>query len=79
MKAFATLFLILFCTLMSHAQERKPETRVATAVRGLVPVSRILQGIDPETPKVARLYRRPHARVKKALTFANPENRPKVA
>ena len=79
MKAFATLLLILFCALMSHAQDRKPETRVETTAKGLIPVSRILQKMDPETPQVARLYRRPHARVKKALTFANPANRPKVA
>jgi len=79
MKTLATLTVMLMFTLFAQGQERKPETRVETITRELVPVSRILQKEDQKTDQVARLYRRPYARIKKELSFSTRENRPKVA
>ena len=79
MKTIFTLILILFFTLLTQAQDRKPETKVETVTMELVPVSRILQKKDQKAHQLARLYRRPYARVKKALSFTTREHRPKVA
>ena len=79
MKTIATLTLLLFFTVFTQAQDRKPETKVETITMELVPVSSILQKKDQQARQVARLYRRPYARVKQALTFTTRENRPKVA
>lgn len=79
MKTFATLTVMLLFTLLAQGQDRKPETRVETITRELVPVSRILQKKDQKTAQVARLYRRPYARIKKELAFSTRESRPKVA
>jgi hypothetical protein len=79
MKTIATLTLLLFFTLFTQAQDRKPQTKVETVTMELLPVSTILKKKDQQAPQVARLYRRPYARVKKALSFTTRENRPKVA
>ncbi|MDX1332889.1 MAG: hypothetical protein R3252_07660 [Robiginitalea sp.] len=79
MKTLTTLALLLFFTLFAQGQDRKPEPRVETIAMELVPVSRILLKIEAQEHRVARLYRRPNARVKKALTFTTRENRPKLA
>jgi hypothetical protein len=79
MKTLATLTLMLFLTLSVQGQDRKPQTRVETITMELVPVSRILQRKGERADHLARLYRRPYARIKKALSFTTRENRPKVA
>ena len=79
MKTIATLTLLLFFTVVTQAQDQKPETKVETITMELVPVSSILQNRDQQARQVTRLYRRSYARVKKALTFTTRENRPKVA
>ena len=79
MKALFTLTFVLFFAVSTQGQQHKPETKVETITMKLVPVSSILEKKDPDVGQVARLYRRPYARVKKALTFTTREHRPKVA
>ena len=79
MKTLATLTLMLFLTLFVQGQDRKPPTRVETITMELVPVSRILQKKDQRADRLARLYRRPYARIKMELSFTTRENRPKLA
>ena len=79
MKTVFTLTLCLFCTLLSHGQDRTPETKVATLSKGLVPVARILEKKAFEADGIARLYRRPNALVKRELSFSTRASRPKIA
>jgi hypothetical protein len=79
MKAFFTPMLVLLIAVSALGQQRKPETRVETITMKILPVSGLLKKKVPETVPVVRLYRRPHARVKKALSFTTPEHRPKFA
>ena len=79
MKTIATLTLLLFFALFTQGQDRKPEAKVETITMDLVPVSGILKKKDQQKYQIARLYRRPYARVKKALAFTTRKDRPKVA
>lgn len=79
MKTITTLTLLLFFSLYAQGQDRKPLTKVETVTMEVIPVSAILKKKDQKPPQVARLYRRPNARVKKALSFTTRENRPRVA
>ena len=79
MKTIATLTLLLLFTLYAQGQDRKPQTKVETVTMEVMPVSQILKQKEQQAPKVVRLYRRPYARVRKALSFTTRANRPKVA
>ena len=79
MKTLTTLALLLFFAYFAQGQDRKQEPKVEAVTMELVPVSRILSKMEAQEPQVVRLYRRPNARVKKALTFTTRENRPKLA
>ena len=79
MKVFFTLMLVLSVAVSAHGQQRKPEPRVETITMDLVPVSKLLEKKDSNLGRVARLYRRPYARIKKALRFTTRAHRPKFA
>ncbi len=79
MKTLLTLGFIMLVAFSIHAQEKPLEQKVATVTMGVVPVSQIKVTKGGEHGKIARLYRRPNARVKRALTFTTVKDRPKVA
>lgn len=79
MKTFY-LCLLFFCIAATcWGQERKPLAHVETRTVGIVPVYRILLKEKTNQGAMARLYRRPNARVKKALSFTTKAQRPKIA
>lgn len=77
-KSFA-LALMLICAMAVQGQRKAREARVEPIAMEVVPVARILENMKTSGDQLARLYRRPKARVKTALSFATPEDRPKVA
>lgn len=79
MKTFYTCLFCLCIATASRGQEREPVARVETRTVGIVPVHRILLKEKSAGAPLARLYRRPNARVKKALSFTTKAQRPKVA
>ena len=74
MKAIVTIIFILFIGLAAQAQD-KAEVKVETVKTEIVTVTKIAQ----EDNAVARLYRRPNSRVKKALNFTTKRNKAKLA
>ena len=74
MKAIVTIIFILFIGLAAQAQA-KAEVKVETVKTEIVKVTEIAQ----EDNAVARLYRRPNSRVKKALNFTTKRNKAKLA
>ncbi len=75
MKAIVTIIFILFIGLAAQAQDKAAEVKVETVKTEIVTVTEITQ----EDNAVARLYRRPNSRVKKALAFSTKRNRSKLA
>ncbi len=74
MKAIVTIIFILFIGLAAQAQD-KAEVKVETVKTEIVTVTEIAQ----EDNAVARLYRRPNSRIKKALNFTTKRNKAKLA
>lgn len=79
MKTLLTLGITLLLAFSIHAQEKPREQKVVTIMMEVVPVSQIKLIRKGEPSKLARLYRRPNARVKRALTFTTVKDRPKMA
>ena len=75
MKAIVTIIFILFIGLTAQAQNQTEEVKVETVKTEIVVVTQITQ----EDNAIARLYRRPNSRVKKALKFTTKRNRAKLA
>ena len=75
MKTVVTIIFILFISFAAQAQNKTPEVKVETVKTEIVTVTKITQ----EDNAVARLYRRPNSRVKKALNFTTKRNRAKLA
>ncbi len=75
MKAIVTIIFILFIGLTAQAQDKAAEVKVETVKTEIVQVTEIAQ----EDNAVARLYRRPNSRVKKALNFTTKRNKAKLA
>ena len=75
MKAIVTIIFILFIGLTVQAQDKAAEVKVETVKTEIVTVTEIAQ----EDNAVARLYRRPNSRVKKALSFTTKRNKSKLA
>ncbi len=75
MKAIVTIIFILFIGITAQAQNKTAEVKVETVKAEVVMVTEIAQ----EDNAVARLYRRPNSRVKKALNFTTKRNRAKLA
>ena len=75
MKAIVTIIFILFIGLTAQAQDKATEGKVETVKTEIVKVTEIAQ----EDNAVARLYRRPNSRVKKALNFTTKRNKAKLA
>ena len=75
MKAIVTIIFIIFIGLTAQAQDNTPEVKVETVKTEIVTVTKITQ----EDNAVARLYRRPNTRVKKALNFTTKRNKAKLA
>ncbi len=75
MKAIVTIIFIIFIGLKAQAQDKTPEVKVETVKTEIVTVTKITQ----EDNAVARLYRRPNTRVKKALNFTTKRNKAKLA
>ncbi len=79
MKTFYTCLLFFCIAATCWGQERKPVARVETRMVGIVPVHRILIKEKIDQGPLARVYRRPNARVKKALSCSTKAQRPKIA
>jgi hypothetical protein len=66
-----------------QAQQRTPglkvEVKVEVKTMELVPVWKIIEKSDWEIPQIVRLYRRPHTRVKRELSFTTYRSRPAMA
>jgi len=70
-----------------QAQQRTPEFKLKLKVehkvelktRELVPVWKIIEKSDSKIPQIVRLYRRPHTRVKRELSFTTYRSRPAMA
>ncbi|MGB5238503.1 MAG: hypothetical protein WBM43_12150 [Flavobacteriaceae bacterium] len=75
MKAIVTIIFILFIGLTAQAQNKTEEVKVETVKTEIATVIKITQ----EDNAIARLYRRPNSRVKKALNFTTKRNRAKMA
>ena len=75
MKAIVTIIFIIFIGLTTQAQDKTPEVKVETVKTEIVTVTNITQ----EDNAVARLYRRPNTRIKKALNFTTKRNKSKLA
>ena len=75
MKAIVTIIFILFIGLAAQAQDKQSEAKVETFKTEIVTVTTISQ----DDNAVARLYRRPNSRVKKALNFTTKRNKAKLA
>ncbi len=75
MKAIVTIIFILFIGLTAQAQDKAAEVKVETVKTEIVTVTEIAQ----EDNAIARLYRRPNSRVKKALSFTTKRNKSKLA
>ena len=75
MKAIVTIIFIIFIGLTAQAQDKTAEVKVETVKTEIVKVTEIAQ----EDNAVARLYRRPNSRVKKALNFTTKRNKAKLA
>lgn len=57
----------------------EPEHKVEVKTMELVPVWKILEKTDSESPQIVRLYRRQHTRVKRELSFTTYRGRPAMA
>ena len=75
MKTIVTIIFIIFISFTAQAQNETKEVKVETVKTEIVTVTKITQ----EDNAVARLYRRPNSRVKKALNFTTKRNRAKLA
>ena len=75
MKAIVTIIFIIFIGLTAQAQDNTPEMKVETVKTEIVTVT----NITVQDNAVARLYRRPNSRVKKALSFTTKRNNAKMA
>ena len=75
MKTIVTIIFIFFISFAAQAQNNTPEVKVETVKAEVVMVTKITQ----EDNAIARLYRRPNSRVKKALNFTTKRNKAKLA
>ena len=75
MKTIVTIIFIIFISFTAQAQSNTPEVKVETVKTEIVTVT----NIKVEDNAVARLYRRPNTRVKKALNFTTKRNKAKLA
>ncbi|WP_282161426.1 hypothetical protein [Ulvibacterium marinum] len=79
MKTLVTLIFVLFIGIAAQAQDTTSEVKVVTIEMGIV-TETIEEGVSFENEtKVARLYKRSNAKVKKALSFTTKRNRAKMA
>lgn len=75
MKAIITIVFVLFIGIAAQAQ-KADAVKVETVQMGLVEISQIdVNKKQLGNNEVARLYRRPNARVKKALSFSTKRDR----
>mgnify|MGYP001820237445 CR=1 FL=1 len=72
------MFSFLFLASM-QAQQRTPEAKVEVKTMELVPVWKIIEKTDSESPQIVRLYRRQNTRVKRELSFTAYRSRPAMA
>jgi len=73
MKTILTLIFVLFIGVAAQAQNNTQEVKVVTIEKTIVTETTV------KTTKVARLYKRSNARVKKAIKFTTKRNRAKLA
>ncbi|SHJ27639.1 hypothetical protein [Pseudozobellia thermophila] len=79
MKTIATLIFVLFIGVTAQAQNASEEVKVETVTMAIVVKTDVEKTSTENKVEIARLYKRPNARVKKALTFTTKRNRPKMA
>ena len=75
MKAIITIVFVLFIGIAAQAQKAQ-EAKVETIQMEMVAIAEIdVNKKQIGSTEVARLYRRPNARVKKALSFSTKRDR----
>jgi hypothetical protein len=75
MKAIITIVFVLFIGIAAQAQNAQ-EVKVETIQMEMVEITKIdVNKKQIGSNEVARLYRRPNARVKKALSFSTKRDR----
>ncbi len=79
MKAIFTLVFALVLALSSYGQQQPAQAKVTPITMEVVLLTTNSPAMKGENRQVARLYRRPNARVKKALSFTTARNRPQYA
>ncbi|WP_396638384.1 hypothetical protein [Maribacter sp. R77961] len=85
MKLVITSILVLFTSTLAFAQDSENNDKVDTFKVGVVLVTGTPSTIPAESSSnfneqvIARLYRYPNSRVKKALSFRAKKDRPKLA
>lgn len=76
MKAVITLIIALFFGCLAQAQQKPAQVKVETIQMEIVAAGQIrIAPVAAKGTEVARLYRRPGARVKKALDFSTKYDR----
>ena len=79
MKTIATLIFVLFIGVATQAQTATEEVKAATVEMTIVTETSFEEVAFESTTEVARLYKRSHAKVKKALSFTTKRNKAKMA
>ena len=79
MKNLIPFIVLLLFTVSVSGQSSNPEVKAVTVKMEVVPALVILKKIEEPGRTIARLYRRPRAKIKKALSFSKPGNQAKVA
>ena len=77
MKTLITLIFVLTIGVTAQAQDKTAEVKVETIEMTIV--TSTTQTTVQKEEKVARLYRRSNAKVKKALSFTTKRNKAKLA
>ena len=77
MKTLITLIFVLTIGVAAQAQDKTAEVKVETIEMTIV--TSTTQTTVQKEEKVARLYRRANAKVKKALSFTTKRNKAKLA
>lgn len=79
MKAIFTVVFTLVLALSSYGQQKPAQVKVTPITMEVVLLTTDSLVMKGENRQVARLYRRPNARVKMALSFTTARNRPQYA
>jgi hypothetical protein len=78
-RTFIFIFFSFLFLASMQAQQQTPVPKLKVKTMELVPVWKIIEKTDSESPHMVRLYRRPNTRVKRELSFTTYRSRPAMA